>query len=351
MRNSFIDYLKGVLIFLVVYGHVIQHVVFNGHGFWEDGLFKAIYMFHMPLFMGISGYLSYWGIARSRFLDFARDKALAYLFPIVIWSTLVKLGSVFLGEEVSFVRIPLAVLSEIKSGLWFLWALLGCLLITAAIRSLKGGKFWFVYALSFLVVLCLPEKGNLIKLKFMYPYFQVGCAIACFGDVKWLQSKKWFIFLLSLPFSVGCYFLWSRGTYVYNGGMLVTASNIPNVALRYIGGFSASVTAVVGLCLFYDWGGGKIAEAFLKFGRDSIYIYILQDVLFYFVARANYSMPSIQGFLPSVAICMVATSLIVISCWWGGVLLARHSVAAQIFFGKRYRPIKRQSEEYEISRS
>jgi fucose 4-O-acetylase-like acetyltransferase len=60
-------------MFLVVYVHIIQYVVYNGKGFFQDQIFKAIYMFHMPLFMAVSGFLSFYSIQKSTF------SVLAYL--------------------------------------------------------------------------------------------------------------------------------------------------------------------------------------------------------------------------------------------------------------------------------
>ena len=46
-------------MFLVILGHVIQlHMYPNSNAFWENPLFKAIYIFHMPLFALISGYFA-----------------------------------------------------------------------------------------------------------------------------------------------------------------------------------------------------------------------------------------------------------------------------------------------------
>lgn len=50
-RNYSIDFLKGILILLVIIGHITL-------GELEDSLLRyIIYSFHMPLFIGISGYL------------------------------------------------------------------------------------------------------------------------------------------------------------------------------------------------------------------------------------------------------------------------------------------------------
>ena len=53
----YINIVKGVAIFLMLWGHCIQYCALNDFDFFENPVFKFIYSFHMPLFMLISGYL------------------------------------------------------------------------------------------------------------------------------------------------------------------------------------------------------------------------------------------------------------------------------------------------------
>jgi len=55
IRDNRLDVMKGILILLVVLGHVIQRNIVN----YEDNfIFRIIYSFHMPMFMFISGYIA-----------------------------------------------------------------------------------------------------------------------------------------------------------------------------------------------------------------------------------------------------------------------------------------------------
>ena len=78
-RNEFLDFTKGVLIILVSIGHTVQYVIYHNHDFWEDPIFKAIYLFHMPLFMAVAGYLSFQGIAQATDLIRSGLELLVYL--------------------------------------------------------------------------------------------------------------------------------------------------------------------------------------------------------------------------------------------------------------------------------
>lgn len=55
-RLHYIDNLKGVLILLVVLGHCIQATNMD---YDHDLVSRYIYSFHMPLFMCVSGFVSY----------------------------------------------------------------------------------------------------------------------------------------------------------------------------------------------------------------------------------------------------------------------------------------------------
>ncbi|MGP3155807.1 acyltransferase family protein [Serratia marcescens] len=48
-RSLSFDFLKGLLILLVIVGHLLP-------GSADVGLRGAIYYFHMPLFLGVTGY-------------------------------------------------------------------------------------------------------------------------------------------------------------------------------------------------------------------------------------------------------------------------------------------------------
>ena len=55
-RNAYFDNLKGILIFLVVLGHVLSS--FAGEGSVARWLYLLIFSFHMPVFLFVSGYFA-----------------------------------------------------------------------------------------------------------------------------------------------------------------------------------------------------------------------------------------------------------------------------------------------------
>lgn len=84
-RSEYLDFVKGTAIILVELGHCVQWgsgAAFLSSGlFFEDGLFRFIYSFHMPLFMLVSGYVFYWSFGRRAFRETARKQFRRLVVP------------------------------------------------------------------------------------------------------------------------------------------------------------------------------------------------------------------------------------------------------------------------------
>ncbi len=337
-RIPFLDFLKGVLIFLVVSGHFLQYGVYQGEGFWDDPFFKWLYMFHMPLFMAVAGYLSQAGIDRVWPPRAIQSRFMTYVVPVIAWSTLYCLSVGLLGRPVSretLATLPPYVFNQIVGDLWFLWALFGSIVATALVR-LSGRYFPVAYPLSFIAILFLPEHGNLIHFKYTYPFFQIGYALARWGIPGFLMKNRPVVLLVALVPAIFCYLSITRATYVYNSGMLLTAENAPNLLLRYSSALSMSLVMLYWLYFLHSLLSEKVKEGFNTFGRDSIYIYIIQNYVFMVVdrigGRFHFPKPGLEaGWL----IALVAGFMICVACYLAGMILSRNAFVAAVFFGKR----------------
>lgn len=341
-RVQFLDFLKGVLIFLVVVGHVLQHGVYQWQGYWEDPLFKAIYLFHMPLFMAVAGYLSQPGIERISARQAIQSRFMAYVLPVIVWSTLYCLAVTVLIDRLShdaIGRFPAYLFKQLTSDLWFLGALFGSVVVTALTR-LTGRFFPIFYPLSFLAVLFLPEHGNLILFKFTYPFFQIGFALAKWGIPGFFTRKPLAAFVAALVPAVICYTWFHTDTYVYNSGMALTPENASNLLVRFGGALAGSLVMVYALQFLHArLPAGKVKGMFDAFGRDSIYIYIIQNYIFMVMdricERIHVPKPDMfTGWLIALAMGL----LLCAGCYLGGRILARNAFLAAIFFGKKSRP-------------
>ena len=92
-RDTFLDFCKGIAIFLVVLGHVLEKSMHQ-----MNSLYDFIYLFHMPFFFMLSGYLA-WRVKRFDF-SFFKKKARTLLLPYIVVGLLFTLVN---GEYDAFV--------------------------------------------------------------------------------------------------------------------------------------------------------------------------------------------------------------------------------------------------------
>jgi fucose 4-O-acetylase-like acetyltransferase len=96
-RDPWFDNIKAVLIFLVVFGHVIQKYIHDRDSYLYI-VFVIIYCFHMPLFVFLSGYF-------SKDTEKARNKAFErFLLPYVVWEIIwfIMNNILFLNSDFNF---------------------------------------------------------------------------------------------------------------------------------------------------------------------------------------------------------------------------------------------------------
>lgn len=79
-RDARLDYMKGVLIFLVVYAHSMYWLTDSNSTEWSMRVPAFIYTFHMPLFVFLSGYFFSGGRKRP-FWETVKDKFRRLIVP------------------------------------------------------------------------------------------------------------------------------------------------------------------------------------------------------------------------------------------------------------------------------
>lgn len=160
-RNYLLDNLKVVLIFLVVFGHVIEYYIKDNSVLRTIYIF--IYIFHMPLFVFVSGYLSknFYRMKRKAI----RNLLIPYIIFNMIWYTAVYIGT----KRFMF--------SVISPG-WTLWYLLSLFFWRVSLKYLV--RFRYILIVSFLVgavVGVIPSVGSLLSISrtiVFLPFFLLG---------------------------------------------------------------------------------------------------------------------------------------------------------------------------------
>lgn len=345
-RSEFLDFAKGSLIVLVCVGHALQFLVYQNQGFWGDPLFKSIYMFHMPLFMAISGYVSFRGVAATPLSRLLGSKATTYLIPIFMWALLSQLVLAGLYGGRSWVSFPKDVVVEAVRSLWFIWALFGSLVLVG-ISNLFGRLSPVASILSFVLLCMVPDKGNLHLLKYTYPYFLLGYYAARGGWKADSWQRKLLVGLAGVG-SVLCYVLWTENTYIYVTGMALVPENFGNIALRYVAGMVVSCFALGLFYYAYTQCMPALRKAVIVLGKDSLYIYIISGYAFTSLlelSRAYVEPPSsrMQAGVAGLALGLVIAILSLCI----GRILALNPLLARLLFGRIKKAQKSQVQELE----
>lgn len=109
-RIPYLDTLKGFLIICVILGHCIQ---FGTTDFDNNPVFRFIYSFHMPLFMWVSGYVSFKFLPK---IGTIKKRFTQLIIPFFAWALL----GCFLSSDWNKM---LLILKNPTLSNWFIWDL------------------------------------------------------------------------------------------------------------------------------------------------------------------------------------------------------------------------------------
>lgn len=280
-RNYLLDNLKVILIFFVVFGHVIEYYIKDSNILMSIYIF--IYIFHMPLFIFISGYLS------KNFYKMKRKSIKNLLIPYVIFNMIWYLA-VYIGTKKNM-------FSLIYPG-WTLWYLLSLFFWRVSLKYLL--KIRYILCVSFIIgilVGLIPSIGSVLSISrtiVFLPFFLLGyyAKEEYLNKIKTFNNKLSIIILISfLLFAVFIVknkfvdykFLYS--SYSYNAlGLSLVKGTIFRVVL-YIAAIVFSI-CVINLISNKEKFFSKIGKATMNIYIFHIYLVVL---VYFFIPRWNIS--------------------------------------------------------------
>lgn len=191
-RYETIDIAKGFAIILVVIGHFQSEYMPHGY----DIMIDVIYMFHMPLFMFVSGFL-YQATRRAiSYRKFIGGKFRRLMVPYFTVSVLVILLKIFMAGILP-VDHPVTWLSFVEilyspaAGfyLWFIWALWWMMVIIPLFKTPMSRKLLLaVSAILFFISSQLPEIFCIDKFGEMLVFFAGGTVVADYMKQRGIES-------------------------------------------------------------------------------------------------------------------------------------------------------------------
>lgn len=297
-RRNEINFLRGVAVFLMMWGHSIQCASADQFVFFENAVFRFIYSFHMPLFMLISGYLFFFSAQKRDLPQLLEHKLKSLLYPIFTCSVL----NYLITNVVS--ALYHGNLAELTSGvpfdsLWFFWSVLAASLAMSFSMKLSRNSLirLFLALIGLVFALILPWWQLNV---YMYPYFIIGLLYAAFAGKKGFSlftCRKKVLALVFLGSAVLFLFLFPhfhRSSYIYTTGIVGGATVLESLKIdcfRWIIGF-AGCLGVISLCvLAYPHMKSRIravTDWVERAGEDSLAIYALcMSLLTYYLPKLS----------------------------------------------------------------
>lgn len=157
MRELKIDSIKGVLIFLVVFGHFLESMIGWG-GDYSSTLLHLIYSFHMPFFILISGYF----FSVNNF----NKKLLGIFLVYIIYQTIYSIPSIIKGT-LSY--------KYFYEPNWIMWFLMSTLFWMSITKFIKKHNFTSNYSFYYMLIIGInvPYRWTYTKLYENYCFLSI----------------------------------------------------------------------------------------------------------------------------------------------------------------------------------
>lgn len=295
-RNKKIDFIKGLCIFLVVWGHVIQYFTPVEYNYFESTVFRIIYSFHMPLFMAISGYLSFGALYRD-YKQVLVKRCVALGIPMISWGIIsfVCWGHNLINDGIQQVIKGLVAQTI---GIWFLTSvLLNFLLCTLTYRLFCWNRatalFFGMLGIGFMWI--LPQRDLLL---FMLPFYIMGITYNHYKDSMKIDmahiTKRTVFIMLVLTIAFICMVIkFHQNYFIYNTGMNPFEGIMPFkdhmyiIVYRYILGAIGVVIVVCSVNWIYPLISSlKIVRCIENIGTKTLEIYLVQRIFIEYIANS-----------------------------------------------------------------
>lgn len=203
---------KGLAIFLVVFGHVVTGPPPQGND-WYMVIRAAVYGFHMPFFIFLSGYIFFYTNSADRawasFGSFIARRAERLLVPFLLFGLLIIAGKHIAQQFIHVDNVSRSILLDVVNlflytggsaakNVWYVFVLFEMTIFAVlALRVIRSPLIWFVITLPFSTIFLTPVL-YLDRFFLFLPYFFLGGVAIAYRE-RWLallDRRLWIFWLL-----------------------------------------------------------------------------------------------------------------------------------------------------------
>jgi fucose 4-O-acetylase-like acetyltransferase len=276
-RNAYFDNAKIILIFLVVFGHMIQPFIHDAAGL--NTLYLWIYTFHMPAFIFLGGFFAK-GSGNRKYIGKLAKKLLV---PYLIFQLLYTVYYLLIGKEnwQTGVFYP-------HWSLWFLFSLFCWHILLSWFKKIPAVWSVTLAVLLGLTVGYFGEIGHTFSLSrtfVFFPFFLIGYWLT--EDHVMLLKRKG-VKIAALVFLAGM----AAAIYIapdVNSGWLLASKSYGNLGLPEYGGFArllVYLTAVLMAASILAWIPRR-KNWMTQLGTRTLYVYLLHGFFIQYFRQAD----------------------------------------------------------------
>lgn len=288
-RDFYFDNIKGILIFLVIFGHLIE--VLNKKSNLIASFYGFIYIFHMPMFILINGYF----FKKNNYKRIFKIIKIYLIWQLFMYSFIKKilkgqwdkiLEVELISSLINYKGIEeiLSIILEPKYTYWYLIALIFWQLITQLIPK----KYYLIFPIFLIsyIPLSLLNTSNIkmfCKIISFYPYFYIGYLMKKenFEILKKYISKKQASIILIFTYIVTVYIFCVKKVYrqITYGDRNYLDLNLNIQESLYLKTLIIMLSIIIIMCLLILIN--NIENILTIFGRNSLILYLVHSPLIY----------------------------------------------------------------------
>lgn len=268
-RYDYIDYIKVFACFLVLLGHLLMSLRTIVDNDYVEYVIYFVYLFHMPLFMSVSGFLyanNKLNLNVKSILSFSKKKIINLLVPYIFFYNIFMLLSIIASSSVNTpkgISEWLGIFNNPIAPYWYLYALLSLFIFIPWLEKIiKKDKYVFLI-LFILKIITFHIKIPLYFIKSIMTfgvYFYIGKLLY---NYKFNKKKN-----ISIMIFVIIYIGLSAIAYHYKGMISSTYENYINLMFGITG-------VLIFYLLFYNT---KKIELFDKYKNYTFEIYLTHTI-------------------------------------------------------------------------
>ena len=289
-RNVYLDIVKFITIFLVVWGHVVQQT--SNVSCWpvqEDSVMRLIYTMHMPLFMGLCGYFFYfsiqkWSSVHTYVIRKLPSRLAGLIIPMISFGLIKIACDVFWSTPIPHTTLPfLRYWYYSTMGIWFLGDVaVNTVIVLLALYFCKGHfKHDWKYFALFAPLSIVPYVSY--RNPHMYFFFAAGYCLPAYvkSDFRYfIKYWKWGLVLFVASYIAFSNMPWPPEDFWYDYHHQSILQLVVNDSLKISLGVTGSYLALIFLYKLLPYmKETPLYHLAAKEGQYTLDIYLIQIIV------------------------------------------------------------------------